>query len=184
MCFSNLPVPKGQTVGSFRSGLSALPTAIAQRLGERVKVGWKLQGVEKQGSLFRLQYHTPEGPISVTARSVVLTVPAYVAATLIAPFSEVAGAALASFYYPPVAAVTLSYPQEAIRPERLEGGVLKGFGQLHPRREGIQTLGTLYSSSLFPGRAPEGRVLLLCYIGGVTNEGITRRVRQRWGGRG
>ena len=164
-------------MGSFRGGLSALPTAIAERLGERVKVGWRLERVEKQGSLFRLHYQTPQGPLSITARSVVLTLPAYVAATLISPFSQAAGAALASFYYPPVAAVTLSYPLEAIRPERLEGGVLKGFGQLHPRREGIQTLGTLYSSSLFPGRAPEGRVLLLCYIGGATNEGITRKVR-------
>jgi oxygen-dependent protoporphyrinogen oxidase len=49
--------------------------------------------------------------------------------------------ALSKLYYPPVAAVSISYPKEAIRPERLIDGELKGFGQLHPRSQGLETLG-------------------------------------------
>ncbi|TQD69153.1 hypothetical protein C1H46_045314 [Malus baccata] len=101
-----------------------------------------------------------------------MTVPSHVASGLLRPLSAAAADALSKFYYPPVAAVSISYPREAIRTECLVGGELKGFGQLHPRSQGLKTLGTIYSSSLFPNRAPPGRVLLLNYIGGATNPGI------------
>lgn len=44
--------------------------------------------------------------------------------------------------------------------------------------QGVTTLGTIYSSSLFPGRCPDGEMLLLNYIGGATNRGV-QQVRRR-----
>ncbi|KAK9202064.1 hypothetical protein WN944_017273 [Citrus x changshan-huyou] len=168
-----LPKPKGQTVGSFRKGLTMLPEAISKRLGSKVKLSWKLSGVKKlDNGEYSLTYETPEGLVSLRSRSVVMTVPSYVASSLLRPLSVDAAGALSQFYYPPVAAVSVSYPKEAIRTECLIDGELKGFGQLHPRSQGVETLGTIYSSSLFPNRAPVGRVLLLNYIGGATNLGI------------
>nr|XP_010909453.1 protoporphyrinogen oxidase, chloroplastic [Elaeis guineensis] len=168
-----LPKPKGQTVASFSKGLAMLPNAIFSRLGSKVKLSWKLTSIEKlDGQGYMLTYETPDGLIAVQTRSVVLTIPSYIASSLLRPISSDAADSLSKFYYPPVAAVSISYSKEAIRKECLIDGELKGFGQLHPRSQGLETLGTIYSSSLFPNRAPPGRVLLLNYIGGATNIGI------------
>ncbi|KAF7818069.1 protoporphyrinogen oxidase 1, chloroplastic [Senna tora] len=168
-----LPKPKGQTVGSFRKGLTMLPEAISARLGNKVKLSWKLSSISKLDSgEYSLTYETPEGVVSVRSKTVVMTIPSYVASSILRPLSTAAADALSKFYYPPVAAVSISYPKEAIRTECLIDGELKGFGQLHPRTQGVETLGTIYSSSLFPNRAPPGRILLLNYIGGATNPGI------------
>ncbi|KAA3475133.1 protoporphyrinogen oxidase 1, chloroplastic-like [Gossypium australe] len=199
-----LPKPKGQTVGSFRKGLTMLPEAIANRWpclynsfslcsgsklsicfyahlyisGMRVLISclelavWAAIITKLGNGGYNLTFETPEGMVSLQSRSVVMTIPSHVASNLLHPLSAAAADALSQFYYPPVASVTVSYPKEAIRKECLIDGELKGFGQLHPRSQGIETLGTIYSSSLFPNRAPSGRVLLLNYIGGATNTGI------------
>lgn len=49
----------------------------------RCRVQWKLTGIRKEGSNFQLTYDTPEGMRTIKARSVALTVPAFVAADLL-----------------------------------------------------------------------------------------------------
>jgi oxygen-dependent protoporphyrinogen oxidase len=46
-----------------------------------------------------------------------------------------------------------------------------GFGFLVPRGEGIRSLGVLFPSRLFDGRAPEGGDLLAGFVGGMTDPG-------------
>jgi oxygen-dependent protoporphyrinogen oxidase len=43
----------------------------------------------------------------------------------------------------------------------------EGFGMLIPKIEGFKILGTIFSSSLFPNRAPAEHVTLTSYIGGA-----------------
>ena len=43
---------------------------------------------------------------------------------------------------------------------------LDGFGMLVPAKAGRRILGALFSSTLFPGRAPEGHVLVTVFVGG------------------
>ncbi|KAK6941163.1 Amine oxidase [Dillenia turbinata] len=175
-----------QTGGSIIGGTfkaiqerNSTPKPPRDPLGRRVKLSWKLTAIKKlDGGGYQLSYETPEGLVSLQSKSVVMTVPSHVASTLLRPLSAAAADALSRFYYPPVAAVTISYTKEAIRGECLIDGELKGFGQLHPRSQGVETLGTIYSSSLFPNRAPPGRILLLNYIGGATNPEIVSKVTQ------
>ncbi len=169
-------------MASFARGLITFPRGLAARLGEeRVKTSWALTGVEQQADgTYRLTYDTPAGAQTLATRAVVFTLPAAAAAALLRLPAPPVAEALEQFYYPPVGAVTVAYPESAIREDRLAvgGGKLAGFGQLHPRTQGIVTLGTIYSSALFPNRAPPGQVLLLNYIGGAKNTGIAQQSQE------
>jgi protoporphyrinogen/coproporphyrinogen III oxidase len=68
---------------------------------------------------------------------------------------------LSQIHYPPVASVVLGFRREDV------AHPLDGFGMLIPEVEGFKILGTLFSSSLFPNRAPEGHVTLTSYVGGT-----------------
>jgi len=63
--------------------------------------------------------------------------------------------------YPPLSTLVLGFKREDI------GHPLDGFGVLCPRMEKRFGLGCIFSSTLFPGRAPDGMVSLMCFIGGV-----------------
>jgi len=169
------PKPKGQTVGSFRKGLKVLPEAIGRNIKDNIRTNWKLTGVSKDASTghYVLNYETPSGPQEVRSHQVIATIPSWVLADVLRKNSAKTAEALESFDYPPVGAVTLSYPLSSVKDDRKDAeGKVPGFGQLHPRTQGITTLGTIYSSSLFPGRAPDDNLLLLSYIGGAMNRGI------------
>jgi len=97
---------------------------------------------------------------------VVLTTPAYVAADLLQSLQPEVSSTLQAFTYPTVACVVLAYPLSDVN------GKLVGFGNLIPRGQGIRTLGTIWTSSLFASRAPAGWQTLTSYIGGATDSGI------------
>jgi oxygen-dependent protoporphyrinogen oxidase len=71
--------------------------------------------------------------------------------------------------YAGVAVVSLGYPLPDI------GRSLNGFGFLVPRPSGLRILGTVWNSSLFPGRAPEGDALLTSFVGGATDPAAIQR---------
>ncbi len=160
----DLPRPPRGSLGSFRQGIGMLPQAIAERLGDRLRLRWELLRVQPtEQQTYQATFATPEGEQQVEARSLVLSLPAYTIADLLKPLQPAASQALAAIPYPPVVCAVLAYPQAAIaRP-------LDGFGHLIPRGQGLRTLGTIWSSSLFPGRAPQGWQVLTNFIGGATD---------------
>ncbi|MBI3579555.1 MAG: protoporphyrinogen oxidase, partial [Ignavibacteriales bacterium] len=153
---------------SFRSGMQALPQAIAKQLGNKVVTRASVNSFQKNsppmqqlgGRRFVVEY-SREGAIGqILTNFVVLSVPAYAAAGLVRQYSSSTAATLESIYYPPVTSVYAGFDQTAIAEP------LDGFGFLIPTKEKRDILGCLWSSSLFSGRAPKGMVSLTAFIGG------------------
>jgi protoporphyrinogen/coproporphyrinogen III oxidase len=167
----NLPKVKAGELGSFRQGIQTLPESIATKLrehGTAVKQQWTLRSLEKKGEIYISKFDTPIGEETVRSRSVVLSTPAYVTAKLLQDYLPAASQALNEIFYPTVACVVLAYPKSEFAYD------MKGFGNLIPRTQGVRTLGTIWSSSLFAGRAPEGWQLLLNFIGGTLDPALAK----------
>ena len=180
--------------GSFKEGLSTLPNAIANELGNNIKLQWKATKIEKnQEGGYKATFDTPTGVQTVLAKTIVSTVPAHSIANVLQPVMPEAKSIFEKIrkeinrigiYHPPVAAVTVAYPKSSFKDVELPNDFgnlqnLPGFGSLNPRTEGVRTLGTLWSSSLFPGRAPDDMNLLLNYIGGSRDVGIANLTEEQ-----
>lgn len=163
------PPPKRGQLGNLRQGLQQLPEALAQKLGDSLRLGWQAVQLQREGELYGVGFATPEGSRWVAARQVVLALPAYEAALLLQELNPQASQLLAGIPYPPVAVVALAYPQEVL-PQPL-----RGFGHLIPRSQGLRTLGTIWASCLFPERAPQGYHSFLSFLGGATDAALARR---------
>ena len=70
---------------------------------------------------------------------------------------------LTKVVHPPLSLVYLGYKRKQIRHP------LDGFGFLVPEVEKFEILGTLFSSTLFPNRAPKDKILLTSFVGGERN---------------
>jgi len=157
---------------SFDAGLQALPDTLAAHLGSDLKLETAVTRLVRRADGWSLDLTAKNGAASTEHGAVVYCGTAYGLAALnidiqsgdpltvhgtpakidLSPFSEIR--------YPPVASVVLGFRREDV------AHPCHGFGMLVPGIEGFKILGTIFSSSLFPGRAPAGHVTLSSYLGG------------------
>jgi protoporphyrinogen/coproporphyrinogen III oxidase len=155
---------------SFRGGMRALLQALESELGDSFVTGARAEALERGGSSgFTLRFMKDGRQESISVRAVVLAAPAYTAGHLLSRISQAAGDALMGVSYAPVAVIATGYKRQQV------GHALAGFGVLIPRKAGLHTLGTVWNSSLFPGRAPKNSVTLTSFAGGVTDTEIVSR---------
>lgn len=148
---------------TFEAGLEELPEALARRLGGRVWTECPLVRLEQTAEGWLAVVRRQGDEMVLTARSVLLSVPAHAAAQIVGSFDSELSRSLNSIYYPPVAVVSLGYPTTQL-PQPLEG-----FGHLIPRSQALRTLGGIWNCSLFPRRAPAGWRQYTCFVGGTTD---------------
>jgi len=97
---------------------------------------------------------------NVQARCVVLAVPAYVTGTLTRPIDPALADLCDAIPYASTATVAFGYRRDQV------AHPLRGTGFVVPRTEGLALLAGTWVSSKWPGRAPEGHVLLRGFLGG------------------
>ncbi|MBI3077858.1 MAG: protoporphyrinogen oxidase [Deltaproteobacteria bacterium] len=98
---------------------------------------------------------------ALEADGVVLATPAHQTAGILAGLDAELASLLKGIPYTSSATVTLAYRREAL------AHPLDGFGFIVPRSEGRQVLASTFSSVKYPGRAPDGHVLLRAFLGGT-----------------
>jgi protoporphyrinogen/coproporphyrinogen III oxidase len=149
---------------SFDEGLQVLPDALHRSLGEAVRLNTSVSAVIRNGAGWKIVSRSEHLDRLEEHSAVLFALPAYRLAEIKLETGDNANLKLLSqIHYPPVASVVLGFRRDEVTHP------LDGFGMLIPKIEGFNILGTLFSSSLFPNRAPEGYVTLTSYLGGMRN---------------
>jgi oxygen-dependent protoporphyrinogen oxidase len=153
---------------SFDEGLEVLPNALASALGNRVITDAPVSAVDLVDG--RWQIASPSGTDSFDA--VLYCGPLHRLDGIALPSAHDARQ-LASVTYPPLSVVALGYRRADV------AHPLDGFGVLVPRVEReMRILGTLFTSSIFPGRAPAGEVLLTTFVGGMRSPELAGKEKE------
>jgi oxygen-dependent protoporphyrinogen oxidase len=154
--------PKGR-IFSFQGGLSELPDTLARQLGEAVRLRTEVKCVRRAEDGWSITLQRDGQYFQEEFAAVLSTLPASALASL--PFEGVPATRqleqLHEVEHPPVASVFTGYRRDDVLHP------LDGFGVLVPEIERRQILGTLFSSTLFPGRVPENRVAFTTFVGGT-----------------
>jgi len=148
---------------SFKAGNQTLVNALANALGPALRCGVNINDLRQTGSKFQLSAQCPAGLQEFSCDRLVLATPTAATAEMLQGLAPAATAALKEIPYASVAVVSLAYHHKNV------GYSLNGFGFLAPRSSRIRMLGSVWNSSLFPGRAPQDHALLTNFIGGATD---------------
>jgi oxygen-dependent protoporphyrinogen oxidase len=153
------PGAAGSGLISFAGGLQEIPDALARALRPELRLkapvsqlrrgpmGWTVSAAYQAAELYD---------------AVVFAAPAHCADEVDLAFEGGDRVkTLTSITHPPVAVLALGFRREDVA-HRLDG-----FGFLVPEVERRNVLGVVFSSTVFPGRAPAGHVLLTAFVGGV-----------------
>lgn len=149
---------------SLVGGLGELVEALVSNLPAALLIKERpVRALAKECAGFVLGLETGE---QVRARSVIVAVPAPQAARLIEPLAPEAASVLAGIPFASTATVLLGYRREDVEHP------LDGYGMVVPRTEGLRTAACSFFSTKFPGRAPEGHVLLRGFLGGMRDPDV------------
>ena len=149
------PSPRGAFV-SLPGGTGELVEALVAALQPgTISYATQVTDVRRAGNFV---IGTPAG--SIDARAVILATPAYVTASLLRGIDTALAALCDTVPYASTATVAFGYRRDQV------AHPLRGTGFVVPRVERCALLAGTWVTSKWPGRAPDGHVLLRGFLGG------------------
>ena len=148
---------------SLKNGMQQLPEAILAKLApDALHANSVVQAIQRQDR----GWVVSAGYASDQFDAVIVAMPSPAAATLLEISSPDLSALLRTIPYSSSITVALGFG------ENVRASLPPGFGFLVPRSEGRRILATTFVHNKFPHRAPEGRALLRCFLGGSRDEQV------------
>jgi protoporphyrinogen/coproporphyrinogen III oxidase len=148
---------------SFKSGVDLIVQRLGDRLQSAIRKNRRASWIRRNEEGWEIADQTG---LKVQARKVVIACPTYAAAEFLRGFDRELAEAFESIPYAPIIVVATGHKREDI------GHPLDGFGFLIPRTQGLRTLGSIWTSSIFSDRAPEGFVQFRSMLGGAGDPSV------------
>ena len=153
---------------SFDKGLQELTDRLGEKLGDQVRLNHSVKRITGDSEGWSIDFENAGITKSSAHSGVLLALPAFRLADLeiYSQNKRVDLSLIGQIEYPPVTSVVLGFrSQDVLHP-------LDGFGVLIPEVEKFNSLGSIFSSSLFPDRCPDGHLTFTSYIGGTRAPGL------------
>ena len=144
---------------TFAGGMAEPVAALAERLVKSLRFTQGVTGIAQGRAGWRVSL---TGGSAHEADGVVLALPAYAAGRMLEQIGVAGARALADVVYAPSTTVSLAYRADQLE-RRLEGA---GFVMA----AGVSLRACTYASSKFPGRAPDGHVLVRAFFGSLDGD--------------
>jgi oxygen-dependent protoporphyrinogen oxidase len=157
------PAGPGGHLTSFRGGLDRIIQRLEERLSPIIRKNRRIASVRRVEAGWEI---ADLSGVTVRARNLVLACPTYSAALLLKDFDRDLAEAFGAIPYAPIIVVATGHRREDVRHP------LDGFGFIIPRNQGLRTLGSIWTSSIFEERAPEGYVQFRSMLGGAGDPAV------------
>lgn len=147
--------PKGPPLVTFREGMGELTEALARAISGPLHTGAAVRTLGRSDGRWALRL--ADGS-SLSADLVVLAIPAWAAARVIDPIDPDLAIDLAEISHAPLVSVSLAWKREDV-PHPMDG-----TGFVVSPRSGRAISACTWSSRKWPGRAPDGDVLIRAFL--------------------
>ena len=148
---------------SFLNGMQTLPVALENKLIHGISKNSTVEKIIRKRKNFVVQVKKNGYSRDLIFDRIVLSVPAYSLSKILSGLETNIVEPISKIEYQPVAVVFMGLKSDDLKKK------INGFGFLVPEVENRGILGTIFSSCLFPNRAPQGQIAMTTFVGGSRN---------------